>query len=76
MSDADKLFKELEFKKIYDTEYGITYSKEGKDRIFRYIKFQKSACMIIVEYDEDESCYFGMQELKAINMKCKELRME
>ncbi len=73
MSEADKLFKELGYKLIPQVEnrsYFLKYKKDDDN---------------IIYFDEDkeihkdgeyaETCYgITMQELKAINKKCEELK--
>ena len=69
MSEADKLFKELGYKKTKEKLYD------------RYVRIEPSAVIIIDRHDKafEKFSYRGygdyitMQELKAINMKCKEL---
>ena len=77
MSEADKLFKELGYKKIDDNSCIARYRKEFKLKHARGIIFaiDKTVCVgeenareLIINRD-----YFDMQELKAINEKCKEL---
>lgn len=69
---ADEMFKELGYRldKYYSTEYKLKYKKDD-DNIYyfnlRYNDFYKSG-----EYDG--MCgSTTMQELQAINKKCKEL---
>lgn len=70
MSEADKLFEELGYKKVIDKKEWLMYRNNEKDITFS-IKGK------IVEV-EKESFYrpVTMQELKAINKKCEELRMD
>ena len=64
---ADKMFEELGYEKE-ENESLITY-KYFNWRIY-FLKADKTVGKNM--YD-DESCFFTMQELKAINEKCKEL---
>lgn len=72
MSDADKLFEELGYEKEkFENEINekIIYTDKGNEDI--QIIFQVTYQLIkIVNYEG-----IGMQELKAINAKVKELRM-
>lgn len=67
MTEADKIFEELGYRK-HENNFGIYYhDKEDKYEEYISIMFDK----------EDETIHFGtyisMQELKAINEKCEEL---
>ena len=76
MSDADKLFLELGYKLIPPVEnrcYFLKYKKDDDNIIY----FDDEDKEIRKDGEYAETCYgITMQELKAINMKCKELRME
>ena len=74
MSEADKMFEEL--------GYVIGYTQVG------YLKYAKNEDNIIIFNDDNKTFYkrgeddyeqyydnFTMQELKAINQKCKEMRV-
>lgn len=66
MSEADKLFEELGYKKLIgETTEVFTLSRTSKN-----IAFSKLVNRIRIygKYD-----FIDMQELKAINLKCKEL---
>ena len=67
MSKADKMFKELGYKNVRETEYWIVYKGKEKD-----IDFNKKYKTIEVE-NGMESKKITIQELQAINEKCKEL---
>lgn len=67
MSKADSIFEELGYKIVRENEYWIVYKGKEKD-----IDFNKKYKTIEVE-NGMESKKFNMQELKAINEKCKEL---
>lgn len=72
MSEADKLFLDAGYKLIPQVEnrsYFLKYKKDDDNII--YFDEDKE-----IHKDEEyaETCYgITMQELKAINMKCKEL---
>lgn len=70
MSEADKMFEKLWYKKIIENEEKIIYRhiKEPAEIIFDFI--DKWVC---VYGENNEALYFDMQELKAINKKCEEL---
>lgn len=81
MSEVDKLFEELGYKKIED-KYNIDFNKLYKfnsgDKINEKISFCKLDKYVHIEnYNYDSGITFGkyldMQELKAINKKCEEL---
>ena len=81
MSEVDKLFEELGYKKIED-KYNIDFNKLYKfnigDKINEKIRFCKLDKYVHIEnYNYDSGITFGkyldMQELKAINKKCEEL---
>lgn len=77
MSNADKLFYELGYEKIEENdEYVLYLSKEfiGRKRKIRFWKDDKVFFNDLIENDKIiSSVQIGMEELKAINMKCKEL---
>jgi hypothetical protein len=86
MSEADKLFEELGYKKIENIDC-LYYQKQEKCiemDIYIFIGFDLEKEKIDI-YTQDITkggryeyitTVLSMQELKAINMKCKELRME
>ena len=67
MSEADKLFKELGFKITYGDN--ILIKNDYIELIFQL----KGKCICI---EVEDYHYMEMDELKAINMKCKELGWE
>ena len=72
-SEADKLFEELGYKKSIDNRYSICFEKESY-----LIQFGKRESTIDKAfYNAELNIYMAkaitMQELKAINQKCKEL---
>ena len=81
MSEADKLFEELGYEKeIYQNEEkfgGYVSYAYSNDKIF--IEFNGFANTLYIGNNDKENTsdiHLSMQEIKAINMKCKELRME
>ena len=81
MSEADKLFEELGYEKIedkYNIDFNKIYQFTNGDKIREQIKFCKLDKYIHIEnYNFNIGITFGkflnMQELQAINKKCKEL---
>lgn len=81
MSEADKLFEELGYKKLedkYNIDFNKIYSFTNGDKIQEKIRFCKLDKYIHVEnYNFDTGITFGkyldMKELKAINLERKEL---
>lgn len=70
MSDADKLFEELGYEKN-EFKNGINYANDDDEISFvDYKDYGKT-----IDVDKF-GCHLTMQELKAINAKVKELRME
>jgi len=67
MSKADEMLEELGYKNVRQTEYWIVYKGKEKD-----IDFSLRYKTIEVE-NGMESKNITMQELQAINEKCKEL---
>ncbi len=74
MSKAGEMFEKLGYKlldnldKDYDNKY-IVYIKKGKT-----IKFKKENHKVGI--NDHQRNYINMQELKAINEKVKELRLD
>ena len=62
MNEVDELFDELGYEKKHDNRRRIVYKK-----LFAKIEFN-----IVFKEINVDSC-INMQELQAINMKCKEL---
>lgn len=69
MSEADKLFEELG----YNSFEGLRTIDYFLDE-FNSFQFQKSSKKVFIRKDEMAD-FISMQELKAINMKVKELRL-
>ena len=72
MSEADKMLEELGYVKIIENNIKILYEKEGRfwDKEISFDLIDKQ---IRVEMSAGDSEPITMQELQAINMKCKEL---
>lgn len=68
MSEADKLFDELEFNK-YELDTYIEYLNK---KTTREINFRKDT-RTVEKCRNVSSDYITMQELQAINLKCREL---
>ena len=70
MSEADKLFEELGYEKEEYNPDVIYYTSNILDTIyFAFNKNTKKVCFI----ENNEAGDISMQELQAIQMKCKEL---
>ena len=82
MSEADKLFDKLGYKKIedkYNIDFNKIYQFTNGNKIREQIRFCKLDKYIHIEnYNFNTGITFGkfldMQELQAIITKCKELR--
>ncbi|MBR2703926.1 MAG: hypothetical protein IKE91_00465 [Clostridia bacterium] len=77
MSEADKMFKELDYKKEEDNNY-ILFRKELLNKEFKIIVFNLNKALIDIRTEDDYyyqtiTTILNMQELKAINEKCREL---
>ena len=77
MSEADKMFKELDYKKEEDNNY-ILFRKELLNKEFKIIVFNLNKELIDIRTEDDYyyqtiTTILNMQELKAINEKCREL---
>ena len=82
-STADEMFEELGYKKI--TEHEFTEPEYGETTeliLYRLILYRDEVKRLDIEFWNDKSIsktcnydvgYITMQELKAINKKCKEL---
>lgn len=68
MNEADKMFEELRFEKSEIKNICIKYTK--------YNLFSKEIYFHLKQKKVGLDGVFTMQELQAINMKCKELRMD
>ena len=78
MSKADELFKELGYEKADESFSSILYEKNISlsERVYIYFKLDEK--LVQAEYVDDDyemrgASYLNMQELKAINQKCKEM---
>ena len=73
MSEADKLFEELGYVKIIqDVIYEGFWEEYYNADMGKTISFNLTDK--IVDITDDEEWGITMQELKAINMKCEELK--
>lgn len=76
MSEADRLFLDAGYEKMHDQKY--KYDNAGLEVDIEFNPRAKS--VMIRMYDKDEKKEYPAeittQELKAINVKVKELRME
>ena len=70
MSEADKLFDELGYSK-QEGNFSLCYRRDGNFGV-EEIYFDKIYNSFSKAFNYEYS-YITMQELKAINMKCKEL---
>ena len=75
MSEADKLFKELGYKIETNEEGLLEYKKQLSDcsKFIRFDLYDKTFTTFYYMAKYDNQSYLDMQELKAINLKCKEL---
>lgn len=80
MSEADKMFEELGYKKVREDNdsFEIRFVKKFNIKRPRHIIFSVLDKEISVCEENNKELavnrdYFSMQELKAINEKCKEL---
>lgn len=78
MSEADKMFEELGYKKIIDNKKEVSYQYINAlmgDRIEQTIQIAKIG-MIVFSYRNNQNhnvMGIGIEELKAINKKVEEL---
>ena len=73
MKKADEMFEELGYEKDIDVGYGlIRYNKDDKQYI-RFIIEEKCVNANIISGNRIDILSLNMQELQAINKKCKEL---
>ena len=78
MSEADKMFEELGYKKIIDNKKEVSYQYINalmRDRIEQTIQITKIG-MIVFSYRNNQNhnvMGIGIEELKAINKKVEEL---
>ena len=64
MSEADKLFDELGYKLEFEDKISFIFENREKGRYITFMKDNKTLML---------PCELTMQELQAINKKCKEL---
>lgn len=73
MSEADKFFEELGYEKEeYNPDVIYFTNKFFDDIYFAFNKNIKKVCFI----ENNQAGDISMEELKAINLKCKELRLD
>lgn len=72
MSKADEMFEELGYENIIDNDNYIQYEFEGI-YMDNEIIFDLKGKTIKKEYSTGESQEINIQEIQAINEKCKEL---
>lgn len=76
MSKADEMFKKLGYKKR-EAEYCIYYENKDNKTVIEFGKLVKSIGNYQYSYEDNrylvDIYYFSMQELQAINEKCKEM---
>lgn len=78
MKTADEIFKELGYEKADESFSSILYEKNISLSERVYIYFNLKEKLVQAEYVDDDyemrgASYLNMQELKAINKKCKEM---
>ena len=75
---ADEMFEELGYRIMFDNTCMFRYVKCFDLKPKRHIIFAVDKTISVCEENENELAinrdYFTMQELKAINMKCRELK--
>ena len=71
MTNADKMFEELGYKKVIDSELEIVY--QYGNTVCITIAFYKISKMVQSYDEKNKSLGLTMPELKAINEKVKEL---
>lgn len=64
MSKADEMFKKLKYEFEYEDEISLTLANREQERYITFIKDIKTLML---------TSNITMQELQAINLKCKEL---
>ena len=77
MSEADKLFEKIGFNKNKENDVEVEYNYKAYllgDELLHTILFSKVDKIIFSKYKlTNETMGIGIEELKAINLKCKEL---
>lgn len=78
MNNADEMFEELGYRIMFDNTCMFRYVKCFDLKPKRHIIFAIDKTISVCEENEKELAinrdYFTMQELQAINMKCRELK--
>ena len=67
---ADKMLKELGYEKQEESIFGLVYRNKNNYAEITFDLYDETICASI---NDDESVYLSMEELQAINQKCKEL---
>lgn len=75
MSKANEIFTDLKYEIIVETNRKIQYEYTGL-YFDREIIFNLTDKSVLCELSTGESMSMTMQELKAINLKVKELRLD
>lgn len=80
---AKEMFKELGYKKTYDGEYSIVYTKEENEydryeiEFFKMLNPKQIKCTFFYENEYEEEIekpyYIDINELQAIIKQCEEL---
>ena len=76
MTNADKMFEELGYKKVKDSKLEVVYKDEETllgDKFCITIAFYKISKRVQTYDEKNKSLAVTIPELKAINQKCKEL---
>lgn len=75
MSDADKMFEELGYKKDIEVDYGLIRYNKNDNSYIRFIIDDKCVETNTIVDNEVYVLSVDMKLLKAINKKVKELRL-
>ena len=75
MSEADRIFIDMKYEILVETNQKIQYEHEGL-YFDREIIFDLTDKSVLCELSTGESMSMTMQELQAINLKVKELRLD
>ena len=76
MSNAEKMFEDLGYEKenyfsVSSKQWGIGYKEPKTSAEIIFDLQDKEVC--VGSYEVNEPIFIGMQDLQAINEKCKEL---
>ena len=77
MSEADKMLEELGYKRTENRLHNVARYKKDDDNVIYFCEATSYSVADVHKSGEYcETCYgITMQELKAINKKCEELRL-